>query len=184
MSLAGVFKYLSRVLFLLVTSISASATGSPGECIAFTGVTVVSTDVERVAPDQTVVVRSDRIDRVAHSSDIRVPKSCTIIDGRNRFLIPGLVDSHVHVYGPGVQPNDRHTQEVILSLLLANGVTTAINMLGSPEILALRDDLNRGKLIGPKLYTTGIFFESEHAYTLGPLSTGQPLARHKKCALR
>ena len=160
-------KYLSLVL-LSVTGGAAAAPGPPGGCTAFTGVTVVSTDIERLLPDQTVLVRGEHIDRVSPTGDIRLPKPCTIIDGRNHFLIPGLVDSHAHLYGPGVRPDDRHTQEVILSLLLANGVTTAINMLGSPEILELRDDLARGRLVGPKLYTTGIFFESEHAYTLGP----------------
>lgn len=160
-------KYLSLVL-LSVTVPLGSATGQPGGCTAFTGVTVVATDVQRLLPGQTVLVRGEHIDRVAASGEVRFPKSCTVIDGRNHFLIPGLVDSHAHLYGPGIRPDERHTQEVILSLLLANGVTTAINMLGSPEILKLRDDLAHGELLGPKLYTTGIFFESEHAYSLGP----------------
>jgi Amidohydrolase family len=160
-------KYVS-LLLLSAMFAPVSALAQSGGCTAFTGVTVVSTDVERLLPDQTVLVSGEYIDRVAASGYARFPKSCTIIDGRNRFLIPGLVDSHAHLYGPGVRPDDRHMQQVILSLLLANGVTTAINMLGSPEILKLRNDLAHGKLIGPKLYTTGIFFESGHAYTLGP----------------
>lgn len=139
-----------------------------GGCIGFTHVTVVSTDVEQLLPDQTVLVRGDRIERVGNARDVNVPRSCLAIDGRNHFLIPGLVDSHAHLYGPGVRPDDRRVQEKLLSLMLANGVTTAINMLGSPEILRLRTDLAGGKVLGPKLYTAGIFFESEHAYSLGP----------------
>ena len=176
-------KYLSLAL-LSVTGGAAAATGPAGGCAAFTDVTVVSTDIERLLPDQTVLVRGEHIDRVSPAGEIRLPKPCTIIDGRNHFLIPGLVDAHAHLYGPGVRPDDRHSQEVILSLLLANGVTTAINMLGSPEILELRDDLARGRLVGPKLYTTGIFFESEHAYTLGPFIHCQLSAPCKRFATK
>jgi Amidohydrolase family len=160
-------KCLSVVL-LLPCMLHAESVRPRSGCTAFTGVAVVSTDVERVLRDETVLVRGGQIERVGSSREVKVPKSCTIIDGRNRFLIPGLVDSHAHLYGPGVSPQDRHTQTVILSLLLANGVTTAINMLGSPEMLQLRTDLARGAVLGPKLYTTGIFFESEPAYSLGP----------------
>lgn len=163
-------RLLKCLLLVLLINCAVHARNAPqvNGCSAFTDVAVVSTDVESVLRDQTVVVKGGRIDRVGAFTEVKFPKSCVIIDGRNHFLIPGLVDSHAHLYGPGVRPDDRHTQEVILSLLLANGVTTAINMLGSPEILKLRDDLARGVVVGPKLYTAGIFFESEHAYSLGP----------------
>ncbi len=157
---------LSFALFTLAFVPQAASRSTP--CTAFSQITVVSTDVERLLLNQTVLVLGRRIERVGDSSQVSVPKSCAIIDGRNRFLIPGLVDSHVHLYGPGVSPDDRAMQEKILSMLLANGVTTALNMLGSPEILKLRDDLDEGKIVGPRLYTAGIFFEAEHAYSLGP----------------
>jgi hypothetical protein len=147
---------------------SGTAAGEQSACTAITDTTVVATDVERLLAHTTVLVNGDRIAAVGPAATVRISKVCRLVDGRGRFLIPGLVDSHVHLYGPGVRPDDRAVQEQILSLLLPNGVTTAINMLGSPEILKLRADLAEGKVLGPKLYTTGIFFESEHAYSLGP----------------
>lgn len=156
------------VVTIVALAMSAVAVGQQRSCTAFADTTVVVTDIERLLPHTSVVINGDRITEVGPAVGVRIPEGCTVVDGRDRFLIPGLVDTHVHLYGPGVRPDDRAAQEKILSLLLANGVTTAINMLGSPEILKLRDDLARGKVIGPKLYTTGIFFESEHAYSLGP----------------
>src|ERR1700694_6198847 len=81
-------KYLS-LLLLSAMFAPVSAPAQSGGCTAFTGVTVVSTDVERLLPNQTVLVRGEHIDQVAASGYARFPKSCTIINGRNRFLIPG-----------------------------------------------------------------------------------------------
>ncbi|HKD65763.1 MAG TPA: amidohydrolase family protein, partial [Candidatus Binataceae bacterium] len=84
----------------------------------------------------------------------------TIIDGRSRYLIPGLTDFHIHFYGYSqAGAGDRKLEPQVLLLLLANGVTTAVNMEGSPPILALRDELARGTVLGPKLYTTGPFIQ-------------------------
>jgi imidazolonepropionase-like amidohydrolase len=166
LALKRLFRNLPLALLFLPIA-SAGALPATAQCTAFTNVTVVSTDVERLVPEQTVLVQGKSIDRVGAARGVKVPKSCAVIGGRNHFLIPGLVDRHSHLYGPGVSPDDRQTQEAILTLLVANGVTTAINKLGSPELLKLRDDLARGTVIGPGLYTTGIFLEAEHAYSLG-----------------
>jgi N-acyl-D-aspartate/D-glutamate deacylase len=64
------------------------------------------------------------------------------IDGRHRYLIPGLVDSHVHLPLTGATD-----QFLVLRLLLANGITTGINMEGSPEILALRNQIEQGAIL-------------------------------------
>lgn len=50
-------------------------------------------------------------------------------------------------------------------MLLANGITTAINMEGSPEILELRNQIRAGKLVGPTLYTTGKFIQQPEFMT-------------------
>ncbi|GJM22050.1 MAG: hypothetical protein DHS20C15_19650 [Planctomycetota bacterium] len=71
----------------------------------------------------------------------------TVIEGRGRTLLPGLVDMHVHVDESGF---DEH-----VLLYLAHGVTTVQSMHGTPEILDLRARLARGELLGPRLFTTG-----------------------------
>src|SRR5262245_32441839 len=66
--------------------------------VAFVGVTVVPMDAERRLPDQTVVVRGGRIAEVGPSSAVQVPAGALQIDGRGRFLMPGLADMHVHLW--------------------------------------------------------------------------------------
>ncbi len=89
-----------------------------------------------------------------------------MIDGRNRYLIPGLTDSHLHLPLTGATD-----QRLVLQLLLANGITSGINMEGSPDILALRDLITRGEVRGPKLYTTGIFIQQPAFMTAEQVKT-------------
>lgn len=67
-----------------------------------------------------------------------------VVDGEGAYLMPGLMDMHVHVW-------DR--QE--LGLYLANGVTTIRNLWGMPMHLRIKNDLAAGELIGPNFYTAG-----------------------------
>ncbi|MBV9183703.1 MAG: amidohydrolase family protein [Acidobacteria bacterium] len=53
----------------------------------------------------------------------------------------------------------RADQLLVLQMLLANGITTGINMEGSPKILELRNEIRDGRLKSPALYTTGIFIQ-------------------------
>ncbi|HET8714036.1 MAG TPA: amidohydrolase family protein [Gemmatimonadales bacterium] len=71
-------------------------------------------------------------------------RGATVIDGRGRYLIPGLIDSHVHVKAQDP-----------LFLFLAAGVTTVQNMSGRPFHLDMRARINAGSLLGPRLITAG-----------------------------
>ncbi len=142
------------LLFLLCLSLAGAAPSSAA-CTAFVDVTVVPMDRERLVPHRTVLVRGDRIREVAAAGGA-VPADCSRIDGRHRFLLPGLTDSHVHFFGYSRRgADDPRVERSILGLLLANGVTTAVVMEGTPAILRLRADVAGGRALGPRLYTTG-----------------------------
>jgi len=122
---------------------------------AFVGVTVVPMDSERLLPGQTVVVRDGRITDVGPSSRLRPPAGARTVDGRGRFLMPGLAEMHGHVPPPNAPPE--YTENVLF-LYLANGITTVRGMLGAPNQLALRERTARGELAGPTLYLAGPSF--------------------------
>jgi len=145
------------ILYLFCTALffgHASALAQLSPCSAFVDVAVVPMDREQILRNQTVVVRDGRIAEIASVQQAKVPSKCTSIDGHDRYLIPGLVDSHVHLPLVG-----RTDQLLVLQLLLANGVTTGINMEGSPAILGLRNQIRAGNLNAPRIYTTGIFIQ-------------------------
>src|SRR5262249_10372650 len=92
------------------------------------------------------------IANVGPKGSVSVPKGATVIDGQGAYLMPGLVDMHVHV----ATPDD-------LLSFLAFGVTTVANLDGSPAFLRWRQMLADAKLVGPNLYTAG------------PIVDGKPL---------
>ena len=86
----------------------------------FLDVAVVSMTDPVARPGQTVVVQDGRIRDLGPAAAVAIPAGSTPIDGTGRFLLPGLVDMHVHL---GDSLDD-------LALYLVNGVTTIRNMWG------------------------------------------------------
>ena len=82
-----------------------------------------------------------------------MPAGALQIDGRGKYLMPGLADMHVHLFPGAGQQYDLSSQQ--LQLFLANGVTTIRNMIGKPEHVMLRERVAKGELLGPTIYTAG-----------------------------
>ncbi len=152
-------------LALLVTSIACAPpeTGSvlPGEDsgpvtqareVAFVNVDVVPMDRERVLENQTVIVREGRIARIGPAASVNAPAGAQVVDGRGKYLMPGLAEMHAHIPPPqaGAEAIDR-----TLFLYLAGGVTTIRGMLGDPAHLVLREKAARDEILSPRIYTSG-----------------------------
>src|SRR5215467_3446549 len=82
-------------LYLALVTAPAGAAAPGLFCTAFVDVGVVDSATPVVQPHRTVVVRGERIEGV-YPATHPVPSGCLRIAGRDRFLIPGLTDSHVH----------------------------------------------------------------------------------------
>ena len=121
------------------------------EVTVFRNVSVIPMDTERVLDAQTVVVRGERIESISAAASAQIPQNARVIDGSGRYLVPGLAEMHAHV-PPGDDP--QYVEEVLF-LYVANGVTTARGMLGTPSHLQLRERLARHDVLGPRLFTSG-----------------------------
>lgn len=128
--------------------------------VTFTNVNVVPMDRERVLAGQTVVVRDGRIAEIGPAARVRVPDDALRIDGRGRYLVPGVAEMHAHIPGGSASPA---WVERVLFLYLANGVTTIRGMLGGPSHLTLRDRAARGEILSPTIYTSGPSFNGNSA---------------------
>ena len=93
-----------------------------------------------VKTDTTVVILGDRITEMGKSGVIRLPKNAEAVDGTGKFLIPGLWDMHVHWY-----------EKDYLPLFIANGVTGTRQMYGVPMFQQWRQEIEAGKLLGPRI---------------------------------
>jgi imidazolonepropionase-like amidohydrolase len=117
-----------------------------------TGVAVVDVEKGIVLPDQTVIIEGGLIQAVGPRAELSAPKGAHVIDGRGLYLMPGLVDAHVHYFDPAVFGR----------LMLANGVLL-VRDTGMPNeyILKLRDELNRGETLGPEMVATGAILDGD-----------------------
>src|SRR5688572_23929213 len=122
--------------------------------IVFTGVSVVPMDREEVLANQTVIVENGRITYVGAPRS--APAGATTVDGRGKYLMPGIAEFHANVPSGGQAMNAHRA----LTLYALAGVTTARGMLGAPMHIALRDSIARGQLFGPRLLTSGPSFNN------------------------
>jgi imidazolonepropionase-like amidohydrolase len=135
------------VLIVLVFGLSLMAQ-SASDTIAIVNTTVLPLTANGlVLANHTVVIAADRIAIVGPSASTNIPKGTRRIDGRGKFVIPGLADMHVHL--------EYFDEPGILGLFIANGVTTVRNMDGRPYLLDWRRRIAAGELEGPRIYTAG-----------------------------
>jgi imidazolonepropionase-like amidohydrolase len=138
---------------LLAALVIPCALGSQQTVTAFTDVTVIPLDRDRTLDRQTVVVSGDRITAMGPVASTPVPAGATRIDGRGKYLMPGLAEMHAHVVG-GNNPNHESINRDIMFLYIANGITSIRAMLGAPNQLPLREQLRRGEILGPTMYVS------------------------------
>ncbi|MBO0331381.1 M61 family metallopeptidase [[Muricauda] lutisoli] len=126
-------------------------------------VNVIPMHEENVLEHQDVLIENGKIMdiRVTDTINPKTPVDL-LIDGTDKYLIPGLSEMHYHW-----RNNDRNI-ETEFKLLLANGITTVRNMgeyVGQDHI-AIRDKINKGHLFGPNYYTTGPYLQADRLQTI------------------
>jgi imidazolonepropionase-like amidohydrolase len=127
--------------------------------LAITHVMLIDATGADPKSDVTVIVADEKIQSIAPSGVVQLPKDAQVIDGSNKFLIPGLVDSHLHLTGAGEPSGSR---EFFLPLLLANGITTVRDMGGYIESLRpLREEIHTGKRLGPEIFYAGRYLDGD-----------------------
>ena len=129
---------------------------------AFVDVTVIPMDRERLLPNQTVVIRGDRIVEIGPASRVKVPEGGVRVDGRGKYLIPGLAEMHAHI--PGGQAADSVVERTLF-LYVSGGITTIRGMLGHPRHLELRARAAANTLLSPTIYAAGPSFNGTSAPT-------------------
>ena len=121
----------ARILLAVFIAFAAHA-----QRTAIVGVNVVPMDSERVLLSQTVIVDGDHIEAIGDVDDVTVPDDAEILYGRGRWLVPGLVDMHVHI------------RAVDLPRYVENGITTVRDLAGLDSVLAIV----RAQPFGPHIY--------------------------------
>lgn len=130
------------ILAVALAPVAQAQTAEPPYVVR--NVTVIQPSAARPSRLADVVIAERTIRQVTPPGTAIAPPDAAVIDGRGKYLIPGLTDAHVHI-----------KEDDPLFLFLAAGVTTVQNMAGRPFHLAMREQVNRGTLLGPRIVTTG-----------------------------
>src|SRR5215217_148931 len=142
---------MRKFFFFLILVFAALATSVSAQTVAFTNVSVIPMDRERVLAKQTVVIRSGLIVEIGDAKKVKVPKDAVRVDGTGKYLVPGLVDMHTHLLSDSDEfPDSIGPHE--LRVMVANGVTTVRFMIGTPELLALRSRSASREIDAPTLF--------------------------------
>lgn len=150
---------LFSFLWLLVALLPAA---HAAEFTAFTHVTVVPMDGERVIEDQTVLVEGNTITAMGSTGTISIPNGARRVNGTGKFLLPGLSDMHAHIgyRGRSEEPaRDRALAQNQLLLYAATGVTLLRDPAGSPAHFGYRERLDQGDWFGPDVFFTSPIHE-------------------------
>ena len=144
--------FLPVVLCVTVGAENGSPAHIPDTTIYITHVNVIDTETGQEVPDRTVIISGGKISEVRASGKTTEPANAKILDGRGKYLIPGLWDMHVHTWD----------YESTYPLYVANGVTGVRDMFGPPDANKFRAELGKKQVIAP------------HFYLASPIVDGHP----------
>ncbi len=120
--------------------------------IALEGATLIDGAGGAPKQDVLIVIRNGHIDAIARVNEIPVPRGAERINLAGKTVIPGLVDAHAHV------------ERWAAGRYIAWGVTTVRDLHGSTDsVIALRNEMNLGSIVGPRMFTAGAMIDGQHA---------------------
>ena len=151
-----------KVAAYLTCCLSAAA-----QTIAITGATVIDGNGGPPKPDSVIVIEGSRIQAIGRRASIQVPAGAQVIDAAGRWIVPGFIDTNVHLslyggmkdrYESLVRYNPRQ-EDIVLEaaqIQLKHGVTTVRDSYGMLiPLTRVRDRVARGEKVGARIQAAG-----------------------------
>lgn len=144
------------ILFLIFVKAAAVAQYKPA-LLALIDVSIIDVNHRTPLGHQTVLIANGRIQSIFNSGSKPIPDTAVIIPMSGKFLLPGLIDSHVHMAtDPSGTDNRAHTTDV-LKRMLFSGVTTVRDMAGDARVLSgLSREAQLGEIASPDIYYSAL----------------------------
>jgi imidazolonepropionase-like amidohydrolase len=154
---------VTKKLGLAILAALLVASGAEAQdALLFKNFTVIDGTGQPPIQNASVLVVGDRITMVA-PGEIKAPRGATVVDGKGKFLMPGIINSHLHL--PGGRSGTGFNRQLVMNYdegvdamhgLLYAGVTAVYDSGNFDQfIFRVRDDERAGKIQGPRLFTTG-----------------------------
>src|SRR5579871_4812254 len=151
---------LGLIFFLAATSCLAQTT-------VIDGATVIDGNGGAAVTDAVIVIDGARIAAIGPRASVHVPPNAHVIDAKTRYVIPGLIDTNVHLslYGGMKEryeslvryaPQEREIVLEAAQIDLKYGVTTVRDSYGMLiPLTQVRDRIERGEVIGARIQAAG-----------------------------
>ena len=121
--------------------------------LAFTNATLITMAGKEIIENGTIILKNNRIEKVGKSEEIELPQGLRQINLEGKFIIPGFVDTHAHMWPAwGLHKNSVW----VYAANLAYGVTTTRDpQTATTDVLTYADMVEAGIIPGPRIYSTG-----------------------------
>lgn len=161
---------MKKIIPLLLTlgfAVGAHAQ-QPSRSYVLYNVNIIHVEDGSVEYGKAVRIENDEIVAIGDFKALKNSVAASArIDGKNKFLIPGLWDMHIHLEGAELVEDNK----ALLPIFLAYGITTVRDCASDlgKQVLTWREEIAQGKLVGPNIYTAGRKLEGKNSIWKGDL---------------
>jgi imidazolonepropionase-like amidohydrolase len=165
-----------QALLFLISILTLPCQAQTKGALAIKEVNIIDVRSGKVLPEMTVIVRDGVIDQVGRAKSVKVPSGMKVIDGKGKYLMPGMTDAHIHFFQSGglytrpdgldlriITPYEKEMESVNRSVddhlrrYLRMGVTTVADVGGPFRNFVVRDSIAPASL-SPHVLVTGPLF--------------------------
>ncbi len=149
-------KFITFLALLLICSL-AHAQFNP-DVLALRDVHVINGKDDAILQHQTIIIDHGKITALGPVAQIKIPDAAVIINGNGRYVMPGLIDAHVHLFTDPSATDYRGRAEHDARDMLLSGITAVRDMAGDARSLAaMARDASLGDIIAPDIYYSSLF---------------------------
>jgi hypothetical protein len=150
----------STLALAVLVIAGCSTTGAP-QALLLKNVTTVDVTNGTLRENREVLVEGDRIKAINNASQTHGVENMTIVDGSGKYLIPGLMDMHVHLFG-------QSSKTWMFGPFVGYGVTSVREMWAPPESEALinswRDAVSSNEIVAPRILAAGVIVDGSRGW--------------------
>ena len=127
---------------------------------------MINTESGTIEKEKTIIVKGNKIEKIINGLEEPKDKEATVIDLKDKVVLPGLIDFHVHIekeFDKNTRLNNYILDEADVAFnsvgfaktTLLSGFTTVRDLGGTGVNISIKKAINKGKIIGPRIFTAG-----------------------------